>query len=145
MGTDFHFTYLMVTVMKNLLVILAALVTLQAFAMKHDLGSNSIFSERAVGERIAPVGRVVLATEVVDEGPKEPRTGEEVFSMACGTCHGSGMMGAPKLGEWADRKSKGIATLLEHAKNGFNAMPAMGACSDCSDQEMTAAIEYMIQ
>lgn len=131
--------------MTKLLMILFVLLAWQATAMEYSLGSNSVFSERATGERIAPVGRVVLATDVVAEGPKEPRTGEQVFSMACTTCHSSGLMGAPMPGAgWAARKGKGIETLLANSKNGINAMPAMGACGDCSDDELIAAIEYMI-
>ncbi|GAM72674.1 cytochrome c5 [Vibrio sp. JCM 19236] len=34
--------------------------------------------------------------------------------------------------------------MVDHAINGFNAMPAKGACMDCSDDEIVAAIDHMI-
>lgn len=68
------------------------------------------------------------------------------YKKTCAVCHGSGAAGAPKTGndkQWAPRLEKGIDTLVDHAKNGFNAMPPKGMCFDCSDEEFKALIEYM--
>lgn len=68
------------------------------------------------------------------------------YNKTCAVCHGSGAAGAPKMGnaeQWAPRLEKGLDTLVEHAKNGFNAMPPKGMCFDCSDDEFKALIEYM--
>jgi cytochrome c5 len=35
-------------------------------------------------------------------------------------------------------------TLLSNAINGINAMPAKGTCAACSDDELKAAIEYIL-
>ncbi len=35
-------------------------------------------------------------------------------------------------------------TLLSNALNGFNAMPPRGTCADCSEEEIQAAINYML-
>ena len=56
--------------------------------------------------------------------------------------------GAPKTGDagdWAPRIAQGKDVLADHAINGFNAMPAKGSCMDCSDDEIIAAIEHMIE
>lgn len=56
-------------------------------------------------------------------------------------------MGAPKSGsadDWAPRISKGIETLYTHALTGFNAMPAKGMCAACTDDEIKAAVDYMV-
>ncbi|MFP3459052.1 c-type cytochrome, partial [Psychrobacter sp. SIMBA_152] len=45
--------------------------------------------------------------------------------------------------DWAPRIAKGKDTLLDHAINGFNAMPPRGTCMDCSDDEISAAIDFM--
>lgn len=74
------------------------------------------------------------------------RSGKDVYDSKCFACHGTGAAGAPKLGDkaaWEPRIAKGMDTLMTHAKNGFNAMPPMGTCMDCSDDELKAAIEYM--
>ncbi|WP_286875577.1 c-type cytochrome, partial [Marinimicrobium sp. UBA4509] len=60
----------------------------------------------------------------------------------------AGVSGAPMLGsvdDWASRIEKGSETLYDHAINGFNAMPAMGLCSDCSDEEIQATVDYMVE
>ena len=59
--------------------------------------------------------------------------------------------GAPKFGDaaaWADRISKGIDTLTEHAINGFQGsagfMPPKGGRADLSDDAVKAGVQYMV-
>lgn len=108
----------------------------------------------AIESRLAPVGEVCMAGEdcasapVASAGSGEPRSGADIYGSACATCHDSGVSGAPILGEpddWASRIDKGTETLYDHAINGFNAMPAMGLCSDCSEEEIEATVDYMIE
>jgi len=75
------------------------------------------------------------------------RTGDQVVGAVCSNCHGSGVMGAPKVGDtaaWAPRISKGTPTLHNHAIKGYNSMPARGGCPDCSDAELSSAVDYMV-
>ncbi|MDY6890590.1 MAG: c-type cytochrome [Pseudomonadota bacterium] len=75
------------------------------------------------------------------------RSGEELYNTKCSVCHVAGVAGAPKFGDaaaWAPRAAKGLDGLLASAKNGLNAMPPMGTCMDCSDEELKAAIQYML-
>ncbi|CAM8637649.1 Cytochrome c-like domain containing protein [Comamonadaceae bacterium] len=104
-------------------------------------------------ERIRPVG--VVATEVAatpvaagaaGTAPVAAKSGESVYTNACIACHGSGVAGAPKLGDkaaWAPRLAQGGATLVQHATQGFKGMPAKGACTTCSDADIKAAVEYL--
>lgn len=74
------------------------------------------------------------------------RTGETVFQQACFACHGTGLYGAPVVGDaydWQDRLSKGLPVLLENTLQGMNNMPPRGACADCSDTEIEAAVRYL--
>lgn len=106
--------------------------------------------EDQIRERIKPTGNVNVAGEENRQAQQQasgPRGGEEVYADACAACHDSGAAGAPKLGDtgaWSDRISKGDETLYDHAINGFNAMPAKGGCSDCSDEEVQNAVDYML-
>lgn len=75
------------------------------------------------------------------------RTGEELYTGKCSVCHAAGIAGAPKFGDaaaWAPRAEKGMDALLATAKTGLNAMPPMGTCMDCSDDELKVAIQYML-
>lgn len=102
----------------------------------------------AITERIKPVGNVYLAgSEPIEEEPIGPRDGETVYKTFCTACHATGVTGAPKIRnatDWAPRIAQGKAVLTEHALQGFNLMPVKGTCMNCSDEEIVAAIEHMI-
>lgn len=117
----------------------------------------SIFTVQATEEktveiekRIQPVGQVYLAGSApkAAAAPTGPKSGADVYQASCFACHGTGAMGAPKKGDaaaWEPRTAKGMDVLLEHAIKGFNAMPPKGTCMACSDDEIKAAIEFMIK
>ncbi len=68
------------------------------------------------------------------------------YNKSCGVCHNTGAANAPKTGDvaaWEPRLAKGMDTLLGSVKNGLNAMPPMGMCFDCTDDEYKALITYM--
>jgi cytochrome c5 len=74
--------------------------------------------------------------------------GQKIYQGSCQACHVAGVADAPKLGDkdaWAPRIAKGNDALLSSVKNGLNAMPPMGACMSCSDEELSAAIAYMLE
>ena len=69
------------------------------------------------------------------------------YNKSCAVCHSAGVAGAPKTGNaeaWAPRLEKGMDALVTSVKNGLNAMPAKGGRADLSDEEVTAAVEYML-
>jgi cytochrome c5 len=121
----------------------------------YPLGERSVFSERAIAERLQPVGSVCVegedcgtAAAAEEQVASGPRSGEQVHQSACAACHTTGAAGAPKTGDsaaWGSRIAKGNATLVKHAIEGFNAMPPKGMCMDCSDDEIKAAVEYMVE
>ena len=104
--------------------------------------------------RISPVGEVCMqgdaecggAATVASSGP---RSGEDVYNAACMACHTTGAGGAPVLGDaaaWADRSAKGTEVLYASGVNGVpgTGMIAKGGCMNCSDEEIHAAVDYMI-
>jgi cytochrome c5 len=73
--------------------------------------------------------------------------GKEIYDTKCTTCHAAGVAGAPKFGDkaaWAPRAALGMDALLKTAITGKGAMPPKGTCMDCSDDDLKAAIEYML-
>ena len=84
--------------------------------------------------------------------PADTRTasadGQKIYQASCQACHVAGVAGAPKLGDkdaWAPRIAKGNDALLSSVKNGLNAMPPKGGCMSCSEDELRAAMEYMVE
>ena len=69
------------------------------------------------------------------------------YERSCLLCHGV-RSGAPLVGfapAWKGRVAQGEGALLAHVREGFNAMPAMGLCTDCSDTELRQLIHFLIQ
>jgi cytochrome c5 len=106
-------------------------------------------SNDAIKSRIEPVGNIYVAGAKAETAAASgPRSGADVYNKACVACHTSGVLGAPKLqnaGDWSPRLEKGFDVVWQNAINGINAMPPRGTCGDCSDEEIKAAIEHMIE
>lgn len=128
------------TAFRLVAVLGAVLVSVVTFAANEE-----------IAERISPVGSLCMAGDscaaAVVSVAAGPRSGAEVYNTKCMACHATGAAGAPKLGDaaaWGPRAAKGSDTLYNHALNGFNGMPAMGLCMDCSEDEIKAAVDYMV-
>jgi cytochrome c5 len=73
--------------------------------------------------------------------------GQQVYQTSCQACHATGAANAPKLGDkeaWAPRIATGMDALVGSVMKGKNAMPPKGACAACSDDDLKAAVEYMV-
>ena len=79
--------------------------------------------------------------------------GRAVWLENCETCHAYGIAGAPlynDAAEWQARRKKGTDTLYQHAIEGFfgpggTMMPAKGSNDALSDEEVRAAVDYMLR
>lgn len=73
--------------------------------------------------------------------------GKKLYDTVCMACHASGVMNAPKFGDkaaWAPRIATGIDTLHNAALKGLNAMPPKGGAANASDDDVKAAVDYMV-
>ena len=75
---------------------------------------------------------------------------QQKYMASCFACHSTGAAGAPKVGagmsaEWEPRLEKGLDAVVQNAINGINTMPAKGLCFDCTDEDLRAIVEYMIE
>jgi cytochrome c5 len=73
--------------------------------------------------------------------------GKKIYDTKCSVCHASGVAGAPKFGDkaaWEPRIATGMDAMLAVATTGKGAMPPKGTCMDCSDDDLKAAIQYMV-
>ena len=132
--------------------VLPAFALLAAMAVSAQDISDA--QRAAIEERIKPVGEVCLQGDsscggAATAAASGPRSGEEVYNAACMACHTTGAGGAPKLGDvaaWADRIAKGNDVLYASGINGVpgTGMIAKGGCMNCSDEEVNAAVDYMV-
>ena len=110
-------------------------------------------------DRIKPVARVAVTgeTEIIEDPVVEPQlvatvlTGPQVYNTACQACHGSGVGGAPILGDtagWEARLTQGRDVINDHAINGYQGeagyMPPKGGRIDLSDEEIIDAVTFML-
>ena len=77
--------------------------------------------------------------------------GEETYKAKCFACHGTGVAGAPKLGDtanWAPRIAQGEDVMVKHAIEGFTGkagvMPPKGGAMDLTDDQIRGAVVYMV-
>jgi cytochrome c5 len=118
------------------------LLVMYVTADRRPAAGSDALTPKAVAERIRPVGIV----EVKDASDIAAlKTGEQVFAAQCTACHGTGALGAPKLGDveaWAPRIKTGFDALLHSALTGKGQMPPQGG-GDFSDYEIARAVVYM--
>jgi len=88
----------------------------------------------------ATLAAVPAAADVVVDG-------EAVYGGLCKTCHEAGVAGAPITASeqfTARLDEKGLDMLVANAINGLNAMPPRGGNPTLTDEQIRAAVEFML-
>jgi cytochrome c5 len=109
-------------------------------------------TEDEIRTRLLAVGQLCRAGDDCGGGAAAsasagPRSGEEVYNQFCFACHATGVGGAPMVGDaaaWEPRIAKGMDALWGTMQNGLNAMPPMGTCMTCSEDELRASMNYLV-
>jgi len=100
-----------------------------------DEGAAALAEAQAAAIEAAPAGEIVV------DGP-------EVYGGLCKTCHDTGVAEAPIPGseQMAARVSeRGLDGMVQNALNGLNAMPPRGGNPALTDEQIQAAVEFMLQ
>ncbi len=150
-------------------VILLMLGRLAAVGLSSD-EDNPAYSDAAIAARLKPVGTFRLASDTPKPGEETatattqgasaavasappaaevsgPDKAKAIYTASCAACHVSGAAGAPKLGDiaaWAPRIKAGNKSLYDSAIKGKNAMPPKGGNTSLSDEDVRAAVDYMV-
>jgi len=148
-------------------IILLVQFAVGAYASR-SLKDDPAMSDAAVAKRLAPVAALAIdpnappaaaspaATAVAAAPPANapaPKTaqaaasGKSTFDAVCTACHGTGVAGAPKVGDrtaWAPRVKSGKDALYASALHGKGTMPPKGGNPALSDADVKAAVDYMV-
>ena len=105
--------------------------------------------------KISAQATLLLGAFLLLAGCGEDKTPEPVnltarqaslYQASCHTCHTVPETGAPQthdLAAWKPRMAQGEDTLLDHILNGFNGMPPLGQCIECSREDFIALTRFM--
>lgn len=134
---------------KTSLLLALSFATLLAACGKQESAPEA--AAPATPEAVAPAP---AAVEQQDEAKPEEAAndvGKKVFGAVCSMCHASGTAGAPRLGDkadWGPRVAQGMDVLYKHSLEGFTGekgmMPARGGSTTLSDDDVKAAVDYMV-
>lgn len=123
-------------------------VLLSACGKKDEATPEAAAPEAAVP---APQAATPAPEAVAPEQAAANDVGKKVYGSVCATCHAAGVAGAPKPGDkadWGPRIAQGSDVLYKHAIEGFTGqkgmMPARGGSTTLSDDEVKAAVDYMV-
>lgn len=75
------------------------------------------------------------------------QSGENTYKQVCVSCHGSGVLNAPKFGDkpkWAPLIAEGQVTLTAHAYVGVRAMPPKGGNPNLTVEAFSDALVYIV-
>jgi cytochrome c5 len=99
--------------------------------------------------RLMAVSGLVAITNSAMAAESDDFDVAQVYQARCFACHGTGAAQAPLLGdviEWEVRMEKGLDTVVQNAIDGLNGlMPPRGLCAECSDDDLKAIVEYIVE
>lgn len=98
--------------------------------------------------KVCLVGEPCVTTGTVLSSLTAPKSPADTYNTYCVACHATGVSDSPILGDssvWQPRIEKGIEALYTSSIGGLGLMPAKGTCISCSDDELRAVVDYMIE
>jgi len=96
--------------------------------------------------KLALSGTIAVIAALI-AGQAAAAEGKEIYAKACSACHVAGVANAPKLTDkaaWGPRIKQGTDALAATVIKGKGAMPPRAGNSALSDNDIKAAVEYMI-
>lgn len=155
---DRKFVITFIGVIIALIVLTIALIALSARTgspTEAELSDRESLYRERVEKRLQPVAAVRLsgepmpaAVEAKAPAAAEEKSPEQVVQTVCASCHGTGLLDAPKIGDkaaWEERMQQGLDTVVGYAINGIRAMPPRGGDSSLTDEQVRDAVLLMLK
>jgi cytochrome c5 len=146
----------------GLLIFFAIVLFAAARTIGEDTQSEHVLLDplhlKEVEQNIAPLAHEAIAGQdnsalAALSAPKSdapaadvPTSGDLAFTKVCSACHGTGVNGAPKIGDhaaWGPRIAQGKEALYSHAIAGKGNMPARGGTT-WPDATIRMTVDYMV-
>jgi cytochrome c5 len=160
-ASDTHF-FNSFSVVLGILIAFAIVLFAVARSMGADKQGEQVLLEpmhlKEVEQNIEPFAHVAIAGQdnsalaalgapaAAAPAASVPTSGEAAFTQVCSACHGTGINGAPKVGDhaaWGPRIAQGKELLYQHAIAGKGVMPPRGGTT-WPDATIRMAVDYMV-
>ena len=115
--------------------------------LKAEPVAEQKMEEKPSVTEVAAATAAVVETANAAPSAKTLEKGKAVYSKSCFACHATGVAGSPKLDDkaaWAPRIATGMEALYAASLNGKGAMPSKGGNMSLSDEDVKAAVDYMV-
>ncbi len=163
---DTHFVNTFSMVIGLLVLVAIGIIVLARVVAGHTQETDVVEQRdfaKSVASRIEPLSQEAIAGQdntamaIKPDSPAGagaalpiPKDGAEVYAQVCSSCHGLGLVGAPKAGDaaaWGPRIAKGKNVLYDHALHGFTGsagtMPAKGNRPDIPDAIIEEGVDQL--
>jgi cytochrome c5 len=134
---------------KTPLLVVALLATFLAGCGRQDSDKSAGSAPAAPPSAAAPAP--AAPPPAAAPAPVANAVGESVYKKTCAMCHAAAVAGSPKPGDkadWGPRIAQGRDVLYKHALEGFTGakgmMPPRGGAAALTDEEVKAAVDYMV-
>lgn len=127
---------------------LGLFISLYCFSLM--LYASDETQQQEIQLRIQPVGQVSVQNQAKSDNKatSDEESGQETYERYCVVCHKDGLAGAPRFRneqDWKPRLTgRTLDDLVASSLKGLNAMPAKGTCIKCNEDDLKAAISYML-
>jgi len=147
---------LVVVLLLSFLVPILGIVLLVQLVLSGHRADPQALTPEAVAARLQPVARLEIGAPSAAPGarsgedrgkPAAAADGKGIYDKVCFACHAQSVAGSPKLGDkaaWAPRIQTGTNAMLQSVIKGKGAMPPKAGNPSLSEQEIRAAIDFMV-
>ena len=136
-----------------ILVGIAIVIGIIANAIDSEDGLDPVTVQKTQ-QRLAPIGAVYTDASQIPAKPvaaaDTSRSTEEIVQNVCASCHTTGLLDAPKVGDAADwdarlKATGGLDGLVASAIAGKGTMPGRGGDASLTDEQSRAAVKALLK